>query len=111
AKLLGLPYPGGAALAQLAERGRPGRFDFPRPLLDQAGLDFSFSGLKTAVLYAVRAAPTDEQTRADVARAFEDAVIETLAVKSMRALEQTGLARLVVAGGVGANRRLRARLA
>jgi len=111
AKLLGLPYPGGAALAALAERGRPGRFDFPRPLLDQPGLDFSFSGLKTAVLYAARDADSDEQTRADLARAFEDAVIETLAVKSMRALQQTKLERLVVAGGVGANRRLRARLA
>jgi N6-L-threonylcarbamoyladenine synthase len=111
AKLLGLPYPGGAALAALAERGRPGRFDFPRPLLDQPGLDFSFSGLKTAVLYATRSAPQDEQTRADLARAFEDAVVDTLAVKSVRALEQTGLERLVVAGGVGANQRLRARLA
>ena len=111
AKLLGLPYPGGAALAALAERGRPGRYEFPRPLLDQPGLDFSFSGLKTAVLYAARAAPDDEQTRADLARGFEDAVVETLAVKSLRALEHTGLERLVVAGGVGANQRLRARLA
>jgi N6-L-threonylcarbamoyladenine synthase len=111
AKLLGLPYPGGAALAALAERGRPGRFDFPRPLLDQPGLDFSFSGLKTAVLYATRSAPQDEQTRADLARAFEDAVVDTLAVKSLRALAHTGLERLVVAGGVGANQRLRARLA
>jgi N6-L-threonylcarbamoyladenine synthase len=110
AKLLGLPYPGGAALAALAERGRPGRFDFPRPLLDQPGLDFSFSGLKTAVLYATRSAPDDAQTRADLARGFEDAVVETLAVKALRALEQTGLQRLVVSGGVGANRRLRERL-
>jgi N6-L-threonylcarbamoyladenine synthase len=111
AKLLGLPYPGGPALAALAEQGQPGRFEFPRPLLDQPGLDFSFSGLKTAVLYAARAAPDDPQTRADLARGFEDAVVETLAVKCMRALAQTGLRRLVVAGGVGANRRLRERLA
>ena len=111
AKLLGLPYPGGAALAALAERGRPRRFQLPRPLLDQPGLDFSFSGLKTAVLYATRAAPDDEQTRADLARAFEEAVVETLAVKAMRALELAGVERLVVAGGVGANRSLRERLA
>jgi N6-L-threonylcarbamoyladenine synthase len=110
AKLLGLPYPGGAALAALAERGRPARFQFPRPLLDQPGVDFSFSGLKTAVLYAARAAPDDEQTRADLARAFEEAVVDTLAVKSMRALELTGVERLIVAGGVGANRSLRERL-
>jgi tRNA N6-adenosine threonylcarbamoyltransferase len=110
AKLLGLPYPGGAALARLAESGRPDRFRFPRPLLDQPGLDFSFSGLKTAVLYAARAAPEDAQTRADIARAFEDAVIDTLVAKCVRALAHTGLARLVVAGGVGANRRLRERL-
>jgi N6-L-threonylcarbamoyladenine synthase len=111
AKLLGLPYPGGPALAELAERGQAGRFQFPRPLLDQPGLDFSFSGLKTAVLYAARAAPGDAQTRADLARGFEDAVVDTLAAKCARALVQTGLRRLIVAGGVGANRRLRERLA
>jgi N6-L-threonylcarbamoyladenine synthase len=111
AKLLGLPYPGGAALAALAERGQPGRFQLPRPLLDQPGLEFSFSGLKTAVLYAARAAPDDAQTRADLARAFQEAVVDTLAVKTMRALELTGVDRLVVAGGVGANRSLRERLA
>lgn len=112
AKLLGLPYPGGPALAQLAEAGRPGRFRFPRPMLDRPGLDFSFSGLKTAVVVAVRGLTAgggelDFQVRADLAREFEEAVVETLAVKCMRALEQTGHDTLVVAGGVGANRRLR----
>jgi N6-L-threonylcarbamoyladenine synthase len=110
AKLLGLPYPGGPALAVLAERGRPGVFKFPRPMTDRPGLDFSFSGLKTAVLVAMKAAATDDQTRADLARGFEEAVVETLAIKCERALKQTGQRRLVVAGGVGANRRLRARL-
>jgi len=113
AKLLGLPYPGGPALAALAEKGRPDRFRFTRPMVDRPGLDFSFSGLKTQVLTQVRSLgdALDEQTRADIARAFEEAVVETLVIKCRRALEQTGLARLVVAGGVGANRRLRAALA
>ncbi|HKT33025.1 MAG TPA: tRNA (adenosine(37)-N6)-threonylcarbamoyltransferase complex transferase subunit TsaD [Gammaproteobacteria bacterium] len=110
AKLLELPYPGGPALAELAERGVAGRFEFPRPMTDRPGLDFSFSGLKTAVLTALKRAPRDAQTRADVARAFEEAVVETLAIKCARALQQTGERRLVVAGGVGANRSLRARL-
>lgn len=110
AKLLGLPYPGGPALAKLAEHGRPGRFRFPRPMLDRPGLDFSFSGLKTAVVVATRGLTLDEQVRADVAHEFQEAVVETLAVKCARALEQTGLATLVVAGGVGANLRLRAAL-
>lgn len=114
AKLLGLPYPGGPQLAKLAERGDPQRFHFPRPMTDRPGLDFSFSGLKTFALTTLREAASDaaldEQTRADIARAFEDAVVDTLAIKCKRALEQTGLARLVVAGGVGANRRLRERL-
>jgi N6-L-threonylcarbamoyladenine synthase len=110
AKLLGLPYPGGAALAQLAESGRSGRFVFPRPMLDRPGLDFSFSGLKTAALLALRGVDLDDAARADVARGFEDAVIDTLAEKTRRALLATGLRRLVVAGGVGANRRLRERL-
>ncbi|MGH8427004.1 MAG: tRNA (adenosine(37)-N6)-threonylcarbamoyltransferase complex transferase subunit TsaD [Gammaproteobacteria bacterium] len=109
ATLLGLPYPGGPALARLAAVGRPGRFDLPRPLLDRPGCDFSFSGLKTAVLYAARGMRAgSEEARADLARAFEDAVVETLAVKAARALEATGLATLVVAGGVAANERLRA---
>jgi len=107
AKMLGLPYPGGPHLAKLAEQGRPGQFDFPRPMLDRPGFDFSFSGLKTAVVVAVRGVELDDQTRADVARSFEDAVVETLVTKCERALKQTGAKTLVVAGGVGANRRLR----
>jgi N6-L-threonylcarbamoyladenine synthase len=110
AKLLGLPYPGGAALARLAEGGRPGRYVFPRPMLDRAGLEFSFSGLKTAALVALRGRNLDEAARADVARGFEDAVVDTLAEKSRRALQMSGHRRLVIAGGVGANLRLRARL-
>ncbi|MGH8397623.1 MAG: tRNA (adenosine(37)-N6)-threonylcarbamoyltransferase complex transferase subunit TsaD [Gammaproteobacteria bacterium] len=110
AKLLGLPYPGGPALAKLAEQGIAGRFKFPRPMTDRPGLDFSFSGLKTAVLTAQKRAPDDRQTKADMACAFEEAVVDTLVIKCERALEQTGHRRLVVAGGVGANRRLRARL-
>jgi N6-L-threonylcarbamoyladenine synthase len=110
AKVLGLPYPGGPALAVLAERGRPGRYQFPRPMLDRPGLDFSFSGLKTAVVVAVRNLVLDEQTKADVAYAFQEAVVETLTAKCARALQQTGATTLVVAGGVGANRSLRARL-
>jgi N6-L-threonylcarbamoyladenine synthase len=111
AKLLGLAYPGGAALALLAESGRSGEFTFPRPMLDRPGLDFSFSGLKTAALVALRGRDMGEAVRADVARGFEEAVVETLAEKCRRALKQTGHERLVVAGGVGANRRLRGRLA
>ena len=111
AKLLGLSYPGGAALAALAEGGISGRFVFPRPMLDRPGLDFSFSGLKTAVLVALRGRVLDDAIRADVARGFEDAVLDTLAEKCRRALESSRHRRLIVAGGVGANRRLRARLA
>jgi N6-L-threonylcarbamoyladenine synthase len=111
AKLLGLPFPGGRALAELAEHGRPGRFQFPRPMLDRPGFDFSFSGLKTAALLAERAHAGDAAARADLARGFEDAVVDTLAEKTRRALAATGRRVLVVAGGVGANRRLRARLA
>jgi N6-L-threonylcarbamoyladenine synthase len=109
AKLLGLPYPGGPHLAKLAERGKPGRFKLPRPMTDRPGLDFSFSGLKTAVLVALPA-NADEQTKADLAREFEDAVVETLVIKCIRAIEETGHRALIVAGGVGANRRLRERL-
>jgi N6-L-threonylcarbamoyladenine synthase len=112
AKLLGLPYPGGPALAALAERGDPGRYQFPRPMTDRPGLDFSFSGLKTFTLNTLReelAGRTDgEQVRADIARAFEEAVVETLIIKCRRAVRQTGYPRLVLAGGVSANRRLRA---
>ncbi len=110
AKLLGLPYPGGPQLAQLAASGRPGAFSFPRPMLDRPGLEFSFSGLKTAVMLAVRAAPQSEQLRADVAHAVQDAIVATLCAKALRALEFTGHRSLVVAGGVGANRELRTRL-
>lgn len=108
AKLLGLGYPGGPALAALAESGSPDRFRFPRPMTDRPGLDFSFSGLKTAVLLAARDA--GETAHADIARGFEEAVVDTLAIKCARALKATGAGRLVVAGGVGANSRLRARL-
>jgi N6-L-threonylcarbamoyladenine synthase len=109
AKLLGLPYPGGPALAQLAERGKPGRYRFSRPMTDRPGLDFSFSGLKTAVLTTL---PKDasEQDKADLARAFEDCVADTMVIQCGRALEHTGYTRLIVAGGVGANLRLRAAL-
>ena len=110
AKLLGLPYPGGPQLAQLAERGAPGAFSFPRPMLDRAGLEFSFSGLKTAVLHAVRGRVLTERQRSDVARAVQDAIVETLTAKALRALEYTGLSVLVVSGGVSANRSLRERL-
>lgn len=110
AKLLGLPYPGGPELARLARQGDPTRYRFPRPMTDRPGLDFSFSGLKTFALTTLRDADAEPQTRADIARAFEDAVVDTLAIKCKRALEQTGLNRLVVAGGVGANRALRTRL-
>jgi N6-L-threonylcarbamoyladenine synthase len=110
AKLLGLPYPGGPALAQLAQHGRPARFRFPRPMLDRPGLDFSFSGLKTAVVVAIRGLDLDEQMRADVACEFQQAVVETLVAKCARAAKQTGLSTLVVAGGVGANRHLREQL-
>ena len=117
AKMLGLAYPGGAALAALAETGNPGVFMFPRPLLDRPGCDFSFSGLKTAAVLAIRAqqalAPEGlpGQVRADLCRGFEDAVVETLVAKTVRALDACGTPRVVVAGGVGANKRLRTRLA
>jgi N6-L-threonylcarbamoyladenine synthase len=110
AKLLGLGYPGGPQLAALAERGRPGVFNFPRPMTERPGLDFSFSGLKTAVVVALRGRALDDQTRADAALAFEEAVVDTLVMKSRRAIEATDARTLVVAGGVGANRRLRARM-
>ena len=111
AKLMGLPYPGGPALAKLAESGTPGRFKFSRPMTDRPGLDFSFSGLKTQVLLAYQQHATDPTAKADVARGFEDAIVDTLLIKCRRALEQTGATRLVIAGGVGANRKLRAKLA
>jgi N6-L-threonylcarbamoyladenine synthase len=111
AKLMGLPYPGGPALAALAGQGRPGVFRFSRPMTDRPGLDFSFSGLKTQVLLAWQQSDQGEQTRADIARAFEEAIVDTLLIKCRRALAETGTHRLVIAGGVGANRRLREELA
>ena len=110
AKLLGLGYPGGPALERLALQGRPGRFHLPRPMTDRPGLDFSFSGLKTAVVTTFHGQDTTAETRADLAHAFQEAVIETLAIKCQRALRETGLTRLVVAGGVSANQALRRRL-
>jgi len=115
AKLLGLPYPGGPALAALAVHGRAGAVALPRPMLNSGDLDFSFSGLKTAVLTLVRrqaaAGPLDAAAKADIAREFEAAVVDVLAAKALAALGRAGRARLVVAGGVGANRALRERLA
>jgi len=110
AKMMGLPYPGGPQLAALAEQGTPGVYRFARPMTDRPGLDFSFSGLKTQVLLAWRDSDQSAQTRADIARGFEDAVVDTLAIKCERALEAAGTRVIVVAGGVGANTRLRARL-
>ena len=111
AKLLGLPYPGGPELARLAERGKPGTFNFPRPMLDRPGLEFSFSGLKTAVVHALRGREMTDALRADVAEGVQLSIVETLTTKALRALEETGLDTLVVSGGVSANRSLRARLA
>ena len=110
AKLLGLPYPGGPQLARIATEGRPGAFTFPRPMLDRAGLEFSFSGLKTAVRHALQGRELTPQLRADVARAVQEAIVETLIAKALRALEYTGLTALVVSGGVSANQLLRERL-
>ncbi|VAW75589.1 N(6)-L-threonylcarbamoyladenine synthase [hydrothermal vent metagenome] len=107
AKLLGLNYPGGPVLAKLAVKGDPTRFRFPRPMTNRPGLDFSFSGLKTFALTTFQENDKDEQTRADIARAFQDAVVDTLLIKCRRALQQTGVMRLVIAGGVGANQALR----
>ncbi|WP_372865748.1 tRNA (adenosine(37)-N6)-threonylcarbamoyltransferase complex transferase subunit TsaD [Pseudomonas sp.] len=111
AKLMGLQYPGGPEIARLAEQGTPGRFTFPRPMTDRPGLDFSFSGLKTFTLNTwqqCRVADDDgEQTRCDVALAFQQAVVDTLTIKCRRALKQTGLSSLVIAGGVSANKALR----
>jgi len=110
AKLLGLGYPGGPALAKLASTGRPGIYKLPRPMMHSGDLDFSFSGLKTAVLTLVRQSELDEQTRADIAYATQEAIVDVLAHKARAALAKTGLSQLVVAGGVGANQMLRSRL-
>jgi N6-L-threonylcarbamoyladenine synthase len=114
AKMMGLPYPGGPTLAKLAEQGQPGRYQFPRPMVDRPGLDFSFSGLKTFTRNTIEAAriqagdqPIDLQTKADISLAFEQAVVSTLTIKCKRALEQTQCKRLIIAGGVSANRALR----
>jgi N6-L-threonylcarbamoyladenine synthase len=111
AKLLGLGYPGGPGIAAAAEAGDPRRFRFPRPMTNRPGLDFSFSGLKTHALEVVRSHELNRQTVADIACAFQDAAVDTLVIKTRRALEKTGYERFVVAGGVGANRVLRHRLA
>jgi N6-L-threonylcarbamoyladenine synthase len=110
AKLLGLGYPGGPALSALARSGRPGMVNLPRPMKSSGDLQFSFSGLKTAVLLRVRGAGEDAQARADIARAVEEAIVDVLVGKASRAMRETGLERLVVAGGVSANRLLRERL-
>jgi N6-L-threonylcarbamoyladenine synthase len=116
AKMLGLPYPGGPAIAEIAEQGTPGRFTFPRPMTKKPGLDFSFSGLKTFTLNTVNklkgqsGRDLSSQEKADVAFAFQDAVVDTIRIKCERAMEQTGLDRLILAGGVSANTELRARL-
>lgn len=109
AKMLGLGYPGGPILAKLAESGDPARFKFPRPMTDRPGLDFSFSGLKTFALNTY--IKHGDEARADIARAFQDAAIDTMVIKCRRALRQTGMKRLVVAGGVSANKDLREKLA
>jgi N6-L-threonylcarbamoyladenine synthase len=111
AKLLGLGYPGGPAIARAAESGRPGRFTFPRPMTDRPGLDFSYSGLKTFTLTTAHEQVLDDQTVADIALAFQDAAVDSLVIKCRRALDETGHRALVVAGGVGANRSLRSKLA
>jgi N6-L-threonylcarbamoyladenine synthase len=110
AKLMGLDYPGGPLLSKLAETGTKGRFVFPRPMTNRPGLDFSFSGLKTFAANTVRANDDDDQTRADIAYAFQEAVVDTLAIKCKRALKETGFKRLVIAGGVSANKSLRKEL-
>jgi N6-L-threonylcarbamoyladenine synthase len=107
AKLLGLDYPGGPLLAKLADSGEAGHYQFPRPMTDKPGLNFSFSGLKTFDANTIRSANDDPQTRANIAYAFQEAVVDTLVIKCKRALKQTGLKRLVIAGGVSANKQLR----
>nr|WP_113868378.1 tRNA (adenosine(37)-N6)-threonylcarbamoyltransferase complex transferase subunit TsaD [Brenneria salicis]NMN92833.1 N6-L-threonylcarbamoyladenine synthase [Brenneria salicis ATCC 15712 = DSM 30166]RBP59721.1 O-sialoglycoprotein endopeptidase [Brenneria salicis ATCC 15712 = DSM 30166]RLM29830.1 tRNA (adenosine(37)-N6)-threonylcarbamoyltransferase complex transferase subunit TsaD [Brenneria salicis ATCC 15712 = DSM 30166] len=110
AKLLGLDYPGGPMLSKMAQTGDAARFTFPRPMTDRPGLDFSFSGLKTFAASTIRNNDDHAQTRADIARAFEDAVVDTLSIKCRRALDETGFKRLVIAGGVSANQTLSQRL-
>jgi len=111
AKLLGLPYPGGPELARLAQSGNADRFQFPRPMTDRPGLEFSFSGLKTHTRKLCQTEDGDHQTRADIAAGFELAVVDTLAIKCRRAMQSSGCDQLVIAGGVGANQSLRSKLA
>ncbi|NDW16914.1 tRNA (adenosine(37)-N6)-threonylcarbamoyltransferase complex transferase subunit TsaD [Alteromonas genovensis] len=110
AKLLGLDYPGGPLLAKLAEKGEPGHYKFPRPMTDKPGLDFSFSGLKTFAANTIRASDGSDQVKANIAFAFQEAVVDTLMIKCKRALKQTGMKRLVIAGGVSANQMLRQKM-
>ncbi|WNO08614.1 tRNA (adenosine(37)-N6)-threonylcarbamoyltransferase complex transferase subunit TsaD [Teredinibacter sp. KSP-S5-2] len=115
AKMMDLDYPGGPHIAKLAERGTAGRFTFPRPMVDRPGLDFSFSGLKTYTLntvteHALENGLPDDQTCADIAYAFQEAVVDTLAIKCRRALKEAGMTTLIIAGGVSANKRLREKL-
>ena len=110
AKMLGLGYPGGPEIAKLADQGDAGRFNFPRPMTDRPGLDFSFSGLKTHTVVTLQATKGTAQDRADIAAGFQKAVVDTLVIKTRRALQQTGLKRLVAAGGVSANRLMRQQL-
>ena len=110
AKLMGLDYPGGPLLAKLADQGEPGHYKFPRPMTDRPGLDFSFSGLKTFAANTIRDADGSQASMANIAFAFQEAVVDTLAIKCKRALKQTGLKRLVIAGGVSANQMLRSQL-
>lgn len=114
AKMMGLPYPGGPELSKLAESGDATRFEFPRPMTNRPGLDFSFSGLKTAVRTTILDEALDgvlaQQTKADISACFQAAVVDTLALKCKRALKQTGLKNLIIAGGVGANKQLRQKL-
>lgn len=110
AKMLGLGYPGGPEIAKLADQGDAGRFNFPRPMTDRPGLDFSFSGLKTHTVVTLQATKRTAQDRADIAAGFQKAVVDTIVIKTRRALQQTGLKRLVVAGGVSANRLMREQL-
>ncbi len=109
AKLLGLGYPGGPVIEKIAREGHAGIYNFPRPMINRPGLDFSFSGLKTFAKNTWEESRQDQQTKADIARAFSEAVFDTLFIKCQRAIQQTGLRHLVVAGGVSANRQLRAR--
>lgn len=111
AKMLGLGYPGGPILAKLAEKGQQGAYRFPRPMTDRPGLQFSFSGLKTFALNTMQKSDSSDQSKADISLAFEEAVVDTLLIKSRRAIRETGIKRLVIAGGVSANQSLRRELA